>query len=67
MQVVPSSILGQALFPIVFITASKAQLKRRTAPLPSMDTHAYPGKGLSLSQLTFALNEELKRVAYRSS
>lgn len=24
----------------------------------------YPGKGLSLSQLVFALNEELKRVAY---
>ncbi|KAF9780153.1 hypothetical protein BJ322DRAFT_1084836 [Thelephora terrestris] len=32
-----------------------------------MDTHAYPGQGLSLSQLVFALNEELKRVAYRSS
>jgi hypothetical protein len=29
-----------------------------------MDTHAYPGRGLSLSQLIFALNEELKRVAY---
>ncbi|KAF9783773.1 hypothetical protein BJ322DRAFT_1067017 [Thelephora terrestris] len=28
-----------------------------------MDTHAYPGKGLSLSQLVFALNEEIKRVA----
>ncbi|KAF9783897.1 hypothetical protein BJ322DRAFT_1211799 [Thelephora terrestris] len=32
-------------------------------PLP-MDTHTYPGRGLSLSQLIFALNEELKRAAY---
>ena len=29
-----------------------------------METHAYPGRGLSLSQLVFALNEELKRVEY---
>ena len=29
-----------------------------------MNTHSYPGRGLSLSQLVFALNEELKRVAY---
>ena len=29
-----------------------------------MDTHTYPGSDLSLSQLVFALNEELKRVAY---
>ena len=29
-----------------------------------MDRHAYPGKGLSLPQLIFALNEELERVAY---
>ena len=29
-----------------------------------MDTHDYPGRGLSLSQLVFALGEELKRVAY---
>ncbi|KAF9783919.1 hypothetical protein BJ322DRAFT_885769 [Thelephora terrestris] len=29
-----------------------------------MDTHTYPGRGLSVSQLIFALNEELKRVAY---
>ncbi|KAF9783898.1 hypothetical protein BJ322DRAFT_1109745 [Thelephora terrestris] len=28
-----------------------------------MDAHNYPGRGLSLSQLVFALNEELKRVA----
>lgn len=32
--------------------------------LPAMDTYTYPGKGLSLSQLIFALNEELKRVAF---
>jgi hypothetical protein len=32
-----------------------------------MDTDAYPGEGLSLSQLIFALNEELKRVAYSPS
>ena len=31
-----------------------------------MDTRTYPGKGLSLSQLVFALNEELKHVAYSS-
>ena len=29
---------------------------------PSMDTYNYPGKGLSLSQLVFALKEELKRA-----
>ena len=29
-----------------------------------MDAHTYPGRGLSLSQLFFALNEELKRVPY---
>ena len=29
-----------------------------------MDTHTHPGGGLSLSQLVFALNRELKRVAY---
>ncbi|KAF9783886.1 hypothetical protein BJ322DRAFT_884870 [Thelephora terrestris] len=29
-----------------------------------MNAHTYPGRGLSLSQLIFALNEELKRVAY---
>jgi hypothetical protein len=28
------------------------------------DMNTYPGRGLSLSQLVFALNEELKRVAY---
>jgi hypothetical protein len=32
----------------------------------SMNAH-YPGKGLSLSQLTFALNEELGRTAYSPS
>ena len=32
-----------------------------------MDTEAYPGKGLSLSQLVFALNEELKRKECFSS
>jgi len=34
---------------------------------PQMTIHAYPGQGLSLSQLVFALNEELKRVACHSS
>ena len=29
-----------------------------------MDAQTYPGRGLSLSQLTFALNEELKRAAH---
>ena len=32
-----------------------------------MDTQVYPGKDLSPSRLIFALNEELKRVAYSSS
>ena len=32
-----------------------------------MDVGIYPGKGLSFSQLTFALNKELKRVAYSPS
>jgi hypothetical protein len=30
-------------------------------------TQTYPGQGLSISQLVFALNEELKRVAYSTS
>ena len=30
----------------------------------SMNTQTYPGKSLSLSQLVFALNEELKRTAF---
>ena len=38
-----------------------------TSTIPQMAIHAYPGQGLSLSQLIFALNEELKRVAYCSS
>lgn len=29
-----------------------------------MATHTYPGEGLSLSQLVFALNKELERVAF---
>jgi len=29
-----------------------------------MDTRTYPGRGLSLSQLVFSLNEELKHAAY---
>ena len=32
-----------------------------------MNVHTYPGKGLSLSQLVFALNEELKRTDYSPS
>ena len=32
-----------------------------------MDVGIYPGKGLSLSQLAFALKKELKRVAYYPS
>jgi len=34
---------------------------------PFMDTKTYPGKGLSISQLVFALNEELKRTVYSPS
>jgi hypothetical protein len=32
-----------------------------------MNTQSYPGQNLSVSQLVFALNEELKRVAYSPS
>ena len=32
-----------------------------------MNAHTYPGKGLSLSQLAFALKEELNRAAYSPS
>jgi hypothetical protein len=32
--------------------------------IPPMNTPDYPGKGLSLPQLIFALNEELRRAAY---
>ena len=32
-----------------------------------MNTKSYPGLGLSLSQLFFALDEELKRTAYSPS
>ena len=35
--------------------------------IPLMNTPNYPGKGLSLSQLLFALNQELKRAAYSPS
>ena len=38
-----------------------------THAVRSMDTQSYPGIGLSLSQLVFALNKELKRVAYSPS
>ena len=34
--------------------------------VPSMDIPTYPGKGLSLSQLVFALNEELKHATNSS-
>jgi hypothetical protein len=36
-------------------------------PVLSMDAHTYPGRGLSIQQLVFALNEELKRVAHPPS
>lgn len=50
--------------------AIERSLNRQRAPKDlacSMDTHIYPGKGLSLSQLVFALNKELKRVAFSPS
>ena len=39
-------------------------LSPSTFSIPTMTPPSYPGKGLSLSQLAFALNEELKRSAY---
>ena len=46
-----------------------APIDSRPAPtyIAPMSTQDYPGKGLSLSQLIFALNEELKLTAYSSS
>ena len=34
---------------------------------PPMDTYPYPGQGLSLSQLAFALNEGLKQAVHSKS
>ena len=45
-------------------------LESITSPLayiPSMTTQSHPGKGLSLPQLVFALNQELNRIAYSPS
>jgi len=47
--------------------ASPPSLSNSNLHHPQMAIHAYPGQGLSLSQLVFALNEEFKRVAYCSS
>jgi hypothetical protein len=38
-----------------------------TPCIPSMNTKTYPGQGLSISQLIFALNEKLKQTAYSLS
>jgi len=38
-----------------------------TLSVSFMDAKPYPGRGFSLSQLVFALNEELKRTAYSPS
>lgn len=43
------------------------QVEFRTSTINSMDVSTYPGEGLSLPQLVFALNEELKRMAYSPS
>ena len=40
------------------------QLSSPMTPIPSMDTSTYPGKGLSLPQLVYALNEELRNKAH---
>ena len=49
-----------------FQTSSSCLDVSTRLPLPplSTDTHTYPGKGLSLSELIFALNEELKHTTY---
>ena len=46
-------------------TVDRSSLQRPSTP--SMDRHTYPGKGLLVSQLIFALNEELKRMTYSQS
>ena len=52
-------------FPMTRI--ERMTLDEPSGSIPSMDERVYPGKGLSVSQLIFALNEEVKRVTYCSS
>lgn len=44
------------------LRVSRVHQTRQTfdTPIPTMDPYDYPGKGLSLVQLVFALNEELR-------
>jgi hypothetical protein len=41
-----------------------ARARSFTTSILSMNTYTHPGEGLSLPQLSFALNEELRRMAY---
>ena len=52
---------------LVHIDRHTPSLSNSNLHHPQMAIYAYPGQGLSISQLVFALNEELKRVAYCSS
>jgi hypothetical protein len=69
----PSLVNESRIIPFATDRALCYNEKRDPQPFPStffassMDTHAYPGKGPSLSRLIFALNEELKDVAYSPS
>lgn len=64
MSHVSSIISGQRITPLV---APRSGIPSPTLSTRSMDAHAYPGNGLSLSQLIFALNEGLKRTGYSPS
>ena len=50
--------------PLPPLTSNAGAQEPSPLPISQMDPHTYPGRGLSLSQLVFALNEELKRVTY---
>ena len=54
--------------PLSETTSDRPDLTAPSTPFISpMNSQTYPGQGLSISQLLFALNEELKRVSYSPS
>ncbi|KAF9783462.1 hypothetical protein BJ322DRAFT_1110348 [Thelephora terrestris] len=67
----PSEASSHAFIDIASVqtfTRRKPTRSSSTLSISQMDTHTvYPGRGLSLSHLVFALNEELKRVTHSPS
>ena len=60
--------LGAVPDPLSETTSDRPDLAApSTSSIPSMNSQTYPGQGLSVFQLLFALNEELKRVAFSPS